>query len=71
MRASDPEAFADAVFIDEQIRSGAGGCLQGMKQKQYMHRSRKPLGEVDLSTPAERGQVEFGFMDECDGICGL
>lgn len=71
MRDNHPESFADAIFIDEQIRSASRGCLRGMKQKQYMHRSRKPLAEVDLSTPAERGQVEFGFMDECDGICGL
>jgi len=29
------------------------------------------LSEVDLSTPAERGQKEFGFLQECDGMCGV
>ena len=71
MRQHDPEAFADAVFIDSQIRSGAGACLRGMKQTQFMHRSRKPLAEVDFSTLEDRGQFAFGFANECDGICGL
>ena len=69
MRDNDPESWADAVAMDKALR--AGGTARGMRHQQFMHRSLKPLDEVDLSTPAERGQVEFGFLQECDGMCGV
>jgi 3''-phosphoadenosine 5''-phosphosulfate sulfotransferase (PAPS reductase)/FAD synthetase and related enzymes len=37
---------------------------------QYMHRSLKPLDQVDLSTAAERGQGDL-FGNECEGVCGV
>lgn len=69
MRDNDPESWADAVEVDKALRNG--GTQRGFRNKQFMHRSLKPLDEVDLSTPAERGQIEFGFLQECDGMCGL
>lgn len=67
MRDNDPASWADAVEVDHAIRDGGSKW----RHKQFMHRSLKPLNEVDLSTPAERGQFEFGFIQECDGMCGL
>ena len=64
LRDNDPEGWADACLVDNAIR-------ETRRRKQYMHRSLKPLSEVDLSTAAERGQVEFGFLQECDGMCGV
>ena len=64
MRENDPESWADACEVDAAIRNSRR-CTQ------FMHRSLKALSEVDLSTPAERGQVEFGFLQECDGMCGV
>lgn len=64
MRDSDPQSWSDAVFVDEAIR-------ETRRLRQFMHRSLKPLSEVDLSTPAERGQREFGFLQECDAMCGV
>ena len=37
---------------------------------QYMHRSLKPIDEVDLRTPAEMGQGDL-FSAECEGVCGV
>jgi hypothetical protein len=37
---------------------------------QYMHRSLKPLDEVDLRTHLERGQPDL-FGNECEGMCGV
>jgi hypothetical protein len=65
-RALSPEEFADAVTMDRAIRH-----QPGFRGEQYMHRSLKPLDQVDLSTAADRGQIEFGFLAECDGICGV
>lgn len=69
MRDNDPVSWADACDVDRMLR--ANGAVRGMRHVEYMHRSLKPLAEVDLSTPAERGQIEFGFLQECDGMCGV
>jgi len=63
-RALTPEQFEDACQFDEAIRD-----YPKMDAKQYLHRSCIPLREVDLSTPADYGQISF--LDECDGMCGM
>lgn len=64
MKADDPESWADAIYMDEQIRhKGRSGDLQ------YMHRSKIPLSEVDFRTAEEKGQLNL-FNNECLGMCG-
>lgn len=65
-RALTPEEFTDAVEVDRAIR-----VQSGIRGEQYMHRSLKPLDQVDFSTPVDRGQIEFGFLQECEGMCGV
>jgi hypothetical protein len=60
-----PEEFADAVEVDKAIRH-----QPGMRAQQFMHRSCKPLDQVDLSTAEERGQMNL-FNNECEGMCGV
>lgn len=62
---ADPEAWADAVFVDAAIRNQSG-----LKAQQFMHRSCVPLDQVDLSTAADHGQVDM-FNNECEGMCGV
>lgn len=64
-RALTPEEFADAVEVDRAIRN-----QPGMRHQQFMHPSRKPLDQVDLSTPEERGQLNM-FLNDCEGMCGV
>ena len=67
MKENDPESWADAVVVDKKIRdNGSKNNYQ-----QFMHRSLKPLDEVDFSSPVEKGQIEFGFNQECEGMCGV
>ena len=68
MRDTDPQGWSDAVTVDRALR--AGGPCRGMRALQYMHSSRKPLDEVDLSTAEDRGQINL-FINECEGICGV
>jgi hypothetical protein len=68
MRENDPASWSDAVEVDAMLRSQ--GPMKGMSALSFMHRSMKPLDQVDLSTAADRGQVEFGFIQECEGVCG-
>lgn len=64
LKTNHPDAFAEAVRIDEAIRSG----VRGTTQELYVHRSLTPLAEADLSDPAER---QISMLDECDGMCGV
>jgi hypothetical protein len=64
-RALTPAEFADAIVVDRAIRR-----QPGMKGEQFMHRSLKPLEEVDLSTAEDRGQLNL-FNNECEGMCGV
>lgn len=65
MKANDPDSWADAVDIDKRIRNG----VRGTTQKLYLHRSMKPLDQVDLRTAEDAGQMSM-FDDECEGMCG-
>lgn len=40
------------------------------KRGQFLHRSKKPISEVDFSTEEERGQLNM-FNNECEGMCGV
>lgn len=68
MKINTPEEFTDAVEVDRLIRNG--GSSKGLRGQQYMHRSLKPLGEVDLRNLADRGQQDL-FGEECEGMCDV
>lgn len=67
----NPEEWADVVAFDKMIRKvGPRGDLIG---ENYLHRSLKPLDEVDFRTDEELGQGDIfdGFAMECEGMCGV
>jgi hypothetical protein len=64
MQTQDPVSFADAVRVDDALRSGADFLLTGVP---YLHRQRIPLRLVDFS----RGGQGDLFGDECAGVCGV
>jgi hypothetical protein len=64
-RSLTPAEFADAVEVDRAIRH-----QPGFRGSQFMHRSLKPLDEVDFSTAEDRGQLDL-FLNECEGMCGV
>lgn len=66
MRDTAPADWEAACAFDEAIRPG----FVGMAGEAFVHRQMVPLRSADLSTPKDRGQIEFGFVEECEGICG-
>lgn len=66
IRDTDPEAWTDAVDLDRIIRTG----FRGIRGEVYLHRSAVPLDEADLTTAADRGQLDL-WPNECEGLCGL
>lgn len=66
MKLYDPAAWHQAVEVDLIIRAG----VRGTRQKLYLHRSLKPLAEVDFRNAADFGQVD-AFNNECEGLCNV
>lgn len=66
MKKNSPLEFAEAVEVDNIIRNG----IRGTTEKLFMHRSMKPLIEVDFSSLEDLGQMNM-FENECEGICGV
>ena len=68
-RALTPEEFAEAAEVDSRLRSRPPKDYR-TKGTLFLHRSCKPLAEVDLSTAEDRGQLNL-FINECEGMCGV
>lgn len=66
MRDHDAQAWADAVEVDQALRNG----IRSIRGQVYLHRSCVPLEDADLSTAADRGQLDL-WPNECEGMCGL
>ena len=62
---NDPVSFDQAGEFDNAIRiNRASG------KDQYVHRSGKPLSEVDFRNLEDKGQLNM-FENECEGYCGV
>lgn len=48
------------------IRTG----FRGIRGEVYLHRSAVPLDQADLTTNADRGQLDL-WPNECEGMCGV
>jgi hypothetical protein len=63
IRDNDPDGWADAIAFDHAIRNGyphatqAGHALRG---QYFLHRSCRPLDEVDLDQPTRRSLQLIG-----------
>jgi hypothetical protein len=72
LRDNDPEGWNRALKIDEAIRSTASVCARGLEEKLYLHRSCLPLNQAPIDEPQSAWtQYEMGFVNECEGMCGL
>jgi hypothetical protein len=71
LKRNHPEEWEDAVDFDEALRNGKVRLgKEGLRGKVFLHRSLKPLADVDLSNAADHGQMDL-FLGECLGMCGI
>ena len=61
----DAHAWYQVVQYDKAIRFAAG-----MEEATYLHRSCKPIDEVDFGAQANEHQIDL-WGNECDGMCGV
>lgn len=69
LRDEEPLEFERAVSFERDLQAAkaATDIIGGVP---FLHASLKPLGEVDLATDVERGQVLL-WGNECEGMCGV
>ena len=65
-----PDERADANMVDGLLRDG--GSARGIRGQQFMHRSLKPLADIDFAALVARGNRQADlFGNECEGMCGV
>ena len=67
LRDKNPQEFLDAVEVDMALRDNPqiASLING---KAFLHRSRKPLIQVDFS---DVQGYEERMNEECEGLCGI
>ena len=69
LRDHDPKSFQDAVAVDHALRNNP--IVKNSISKKgdaYLHRLRRPLADIDLSSAPDYDSV---MLDECEGVCGI
>lgn len=73
LRDNYPEDWKKAIEFDDSLR--AGRFKNNLKGEQFVVPACKPLRDYDLSFTSkeieEREQLNFGFANECEGMCGI
>ena len=69
MQKDEPEEFDRAVKFEKEVQD-AHGQDECMKSFPFLHKSCKPLDQVDFRSDVERGQ-QLLWDDECEGMCGI
>lgn len=69
LKTHDPDGFAAAVEFEKQYQSALSQTTL-MKGIPFLHRSLKPLSEVDFHEPCDDRQLNM-FNNECEGMCGV
>jgi len=71
LRNECPTEFQKAVKVDRDLRRNYRKNDQYTKMEVYLHKSCKPLGEIDFDSDEDKGQQVWDFSAECEGMCGL
>ena len=69
IKRNEPALYADAVKIDAMLRSRNHNAGRMFRKRAYLHHRRIPLDEA-LSLDTQDRDVN-GFINECEGHCGL
>ena len=67
---NEPDQFAEAVRLDQTIRSPEHNAGRMFRKLAYLHHRRVPLEDaIRLDIQDERESNHF--INECEGHCGL
>lgn len=69
LKQEEPAEFEKAVAYELKLQETMKH-VTGFFGKPYLHRSCKPLNEIDFKEEAKSTTIDM-FGDECEGICGV
>jgi hypothetical protein len=73
--SADPQDWKRAIQIDYALRETRSRCTRDRERTAYVHPDCVPLDQVDLDDPEtkerKKGQEMVGFLQECEGMCGV
>jgi len=72
MRDTQPVDWKKLVGFDHAVREAQKETINGanITGTIFVHRSCKPIDQVDLSNEEDQGQTDL-FGNECEGLCGV
>jgi hypothetical protein len=71
LRDNEPDEFLKAVEFDKKIRQTYKRHDPTMLMEVYLHKTCKPLDEIDFDSDEDKGQMTWDFQAECEGMCGV
>jgi hypothetical protein len=69
MKMRSRKDFESAVEIDDMLRDPESRASKGLDSQLWLHRSCRPLKEIDFESMPVQAQFDFDF--ECEGMCGV
>ncbi|MCI0459140.1 MAG: hypothetical protein L0Z62_19460 [Gemmataceae bacterium] len=70
LKQADPADWARAVALDRALRQEGNVVRRGLEQQLYLHRSCRPLEEIDFAGLAGEALHPM-HAGECEGVCGV
>jgi len=71
LKETDSEGWARAVEIDSGLRRPGAAVNRKLYQKLYLHKSCRPLAEIDFENRQTGFDFGIGLENECEGGCGV
>jgi len=69
LKTEEPKEFARAVQFERELQE-TKGQTENMTGIPFLHRSCKPIDQVDTRSDYDKGQLPL-WEDECEGMCGV
>lgn len=69
LQKDEPDEFSAAAEFERRLQN-VKARSDNMGSRPFLHRSLKPLDQIDFSTAEERGQADL-WGNECEGMCGV
>jgi len=71
LKDEEPQEFKRAIDFDTQIREATAKHYKSFRMEIFLHKSCKPLDQVDFDNDEDKGQQVWDFQAECEGMCGV
>jgi hypothetical protein len=71
LKTAGGEDWDRIVQIDRAIRTPGTIVNRNLDQSLYLHRTCKPIDEIQFQPKVNTKELQLGFGLECDGMCGV